>query len=109
MTGSLAARGMVGWLHTVPATLAPSTRTSSTARWSWSVANTATDNSGMTRSPPPFLKLPTSVPRASQRLLAAALGLLAVELALIQIRLRIYRGLRRLDTGRNPAHRAQDH
>src|SRR5271157_4560069 len=56
MTGSLAARGMVELLHTVWATLVPSTRTCSTARWSWSVANTATDNSGMTRLPPPLLR-----------------------------------------------------
>ena len=34
---------------------------------------------------------------------------LAIELALIQIGLRVHRTFRRLDIGRDPAHRAQDH
>src|SRR5260370_39460630 len=51
--------------------------------------------------------LPFVPVRAS--LFAAALGLLAIELAVIQIWLRVYRALRRLDIGRNPAHRAQNH
>ena len=46
-TGSLAAKGKVALVQTVRATLVPSTRTWNTARWSLSVANTATDNSGM--------------------------------------------------------------
>src|ERR1700683_4315454 len=46
-TASLAARGSVGSLKTVRATLVPSTKTWSTARWSLSVENTATDNSGI--------------------------------------------------------------
>src|ERR1700676_5219786 len=57
MTGSFAACGIVALLQTVRATLVPSTRTWSTARWSLSVANTATDNSGMTGYYRPFLKL----------------------------------------------------
>src|SRR5271156_4956138 len=47
MTGSVAVRGMVWLAQTVRATLVPSTTTCRTARWSLSVANTATDNSGM--------------------------------------------------------------
>ena len=75
MTGSLAARGMVGLLHTVRATLVPSTRTCSTARWSLSVANMATDNSGMTLFPTTLSttsQLTLLAGAASYRLLAAA-------------------------------------
>src|SRR5208283_4631235 len=52
---------------------------------------------------------PTDETISNNLLLARACGLLAIELALIQIRHRHRRTLRRLDTGRNPVHGAQNH
>src|SRR5260370_22359800 len=88
VTGSDAATGKLAQLWIVRATLVPSTSTCSTARCSLSVATITTDSSGIT----------------NLRFLFAF-----VEPAVVQERPRILGRGRRLRTGRDTAHRAQNH